>query len=217
MQNSRKSIVEIGTAYFDLLAKNSKLPAGIQEAYSAGKKEVVYAEFYSRKKLAPGLSGIVDFILPADQLLVGVTNLDKGKIPVGVFMACVAIQTNYAFCGNVAWKDQPSAQNYSNNEYFNTIHGKVRNSEFSFRNGNRVIVECLTKSLLSNSAGGYATEANEENAFMLPQPKLIAPDKDIKVQFNIAADSLTVSQTAADNHFIEFLIKGVKLIDRTEG
>lgn len=219
MQHTRKSPVEIGIAYLDQLSKAGKLPEAIAAAYAAGDKEVVIADYYSRKKVTVG-PGILDFVLPSDQLLVGVTNIDKGKIPVGEFVVVLGISVKYAFnstSGGVGI--EPASQNYANSNFVQAIPQDFRNSEFTFKNGNRKIVECLTENFIANdgSASSNQIGAAEENMLMLPQPKLVTPDKQLSVQFNVPANSLATVNDATHNHFVEFRMFGIRLIDRTKG
>ncbi len=224
-QNTRKSPVEIGTAYLDMLIKknNGSIPAEIAAAYLAGEKEVLVADYYSRKRITQLSGGIIDFILPADQLLVGTTNIDKGKIPVGEFVVATGVSVKYAFhttSGGIGL--EPQSQKYAPSGFIQDIPVPIMTSEFSFKNGNRKILECLTDNFFkrqSVKSVGSADSLNcsEDNMLMLPQPKLITPDKLFSVQFNIPTNGLAVTVDATNNHFIEFRVFGIRLVDRTKG
>lgn len=228
-QHSRKSPIEIGLAYLDALIKKDKekgtnvIPAAIAEAYLAGKKEVIVGDFYSRKRLSSLTGGINDFILPADQLLVGTTNIDKGKIPVGEFMIATGVSVKYAFNStNGGVGLEPGSQEYANSGFIQAVPVPILTSEFTFKNGNRKILECLTdnffkKQSVSSVGSANSLNCSEDNMLMLPQPKLITPDKLFSVQFNIPTNGLAVALDATHNHFIEFRTFGIRLIDRTEG
>lgn len=220
-QHTRRSTLEIGVAYLDQLKKDGKLPSEIATAYGNGEKEVIVGDFYSRKKITIS-GGIIDFILASDQLLVGVTNIDKGKIPVGEFMVATGVSIKYAFnATNGGVGIEPASQKYATGEFVQAIPLDFRNSEFTFKNGNRKIVECLTANFLSlNSGAGsgvYGVEGSEEAMLMLPTPKLITPDKLLSVQFNVPATSLATVNDATHNYFAEFRVFGIRLVDRTKG
>lgn len=227
MQNSRKSIIEAGTAFFAALVKQcdadkaagkkiTKLPEDIYNALKEGKKEFAYAEFYFRKRLSAISAGIIDIIKSTDVLTAGERNFDKGILPIDVYMSLVSVQVNYAFDSNSTTGPQPSAQNYSNSEYFNTIHKQFRNSDFRLKAGNRPILECLTKTFLADSLGGYAANANEENGLMLPTPKLLGPKAKLEAQIEFPSNSVTATSDSTNNHSVEIIMRGVKLVDRVE-
>ena len=216
MQQSKNSILEAGAKFLSDPKIMQRLPSDIQQGIANGKKEFAYAEFYFKKRFT-AITGIIDFIKETDTLVPGERNFDKGVLPVDVYMALVSVGFGYAFdttSGGVGI--EPSAQNFSNSEYFTTIHKQVRNSEFKLKNGNRIVLECLTKTMLADSLGGYGTDANEENGLVLPQPKLMAPKSRITAQFEFPANSVTATTNATNNHFGEIIMRGVKIVDRVE-
>lgn len=216
MQQSKNSILEAGAKFFKEPSIMAKLPTDIQSAISSGKKEFAYAEFYFKKRLT-SLNGIIDFVKETDNLTPGERNFDKGLLPIDVYMALVGIYVGYAFdTTNGGTGIEPSSQNFSNSDYFTTIHKQFRNSEIRLKNGNRPIIECLTKSLLADSLGGYGSDANEENTLVLPQPKLLLPKSKINFQFEFPTNSVTATVNATNNHFAMFKLVGVKLVDRVE-
>lgn len=215
MQQSKNSILEAGAKFLSDPKIMAKMPTHIQSAIASGAKEFAYAEFYFKKRFT-AIQGIIDFIKETDTLTPGERNFDKGKLPVETYMALVSISVNYAFDSNSTTGVEPSSQNFSNSEYFNTIHKQFRNSEFELKNGNKQIIKCLTKSFLADSLGGYGVDANEENGLVLPQPKLLLPESRITAIFEFPSNSVTATTNSTNNHFAEIILKGVKLVDRVE-
>jgi len=104
-----------------------------------------------------------------------------------------------------------------NNAYTQAPHVCFRNSEFTLKNGNRTILECMTKTFLSDSAISYTgSNANEEAGLVLPQPKLLLPESQIRAYFQFPTSALTATTDATNNHFGEIILKGVKIVDRVE-
>lgn len=215
MQQSKNSILEAGAKFLSDPKIMAKMPTHIQSAIASGAKEFAYAEFYFKKRFT-AIAGIIDFIKETDTLTPGERNFDKGKLPIETYMALVSISVNYAFDSNSTTGVEPSSQNFSNSEYFNTIHKQFRNSEFELKNGNKQIIKCLTKSFLADSLGGYGVDANEENGLVLPQPKLLLPESRITAIFEFPSNSVTATTNSTNNHFAEIILKGVKLVDRVE-
>ncbi len=214
MQQSKHSILESGSKFLADPKILATLPTAIREAVASGAKEFAYGEFYFKKRFT-AIAGIIDFIKETDTLTPGERNFDKGKLPVDTYMALVSVSVAYAFNSTgTAIGGEPSSQNYSNSEYFNTTHIQFRNSEFKLKNGNRTIVDCLTQTFLSDSLAGYGTDANEENGLVLPQPKLLLPESQIRAVFEFPSNSTTATTNSTNNHFAKIMLKGVKLVDR---
>lgn len=211
MQQSKTSVLEAGAKFFDLKSTLDRLPAEIRNGITEGKKEFAIAEFYTRKKLT-GLSGIVDFIKDADVLKAGITNLDRGRLPIDVYMALIAVQVNYAYH---ATSTEVTSAVYANSDVNAVIPIRLKNSEIRIKNGNRPIIEVRTQKLISNnvSSGSYGVTANEENTLLLPQPKLLTSKSLLQVQFEFADDAVAVP---AGSHFAEVVFIGVKIVDRVE-
>lgn len=211
MQQSKNSILEAGAKFLSDPKILGRLPQEIQNGIASGKKEFALAEFYTRKKLT-GLAGIVDFIKDADVLKAGVTNLDRGRLPIDVYMALVSVQVNYAYHAS---STEVTAAVYANSDVNAVIPIRIKNSEIRIKNGNRPLLEVRTQKFISNNvlSGSYAATANEENSLVLPQPKLLLPKSLLKVEFEFADDAVAVP---ANNHFMEVVFMGVKIVDRVE-
>lgn len=211
MQQTKSSILEAGAKFLSDPKIMARMPEEIRNGISSGKKEFALAEFYTRKKLS-GLAGIVDFIKDADVLKAGVTNLDRGRLPIDVYMALVSVQVNYAYHATSA---EVTAAVYANSDVNAVLPIRLKNSEIRIKNGNRPIVEVRTQKFVSNNvlSGSYGVTANEENALVLPQPKLLLPKSLLKVEFEFADDAVAVP---AGSHFAEVVFMGVKIVDRVE-
>jgi len=207
MQQSKNAILEAGAKFLSSDDVLARLPKQIQEDIRSGKKEFAYAEFYMRKLLS-GQSGIVQVIKETDDKTAGVTNMDKGKLPEDVYMAVVGVGIAYAYSATLT---NVRAVRYSNSEYLNTITTQFINSDFRLKNGDRTIIEARTKKFLANAYSEYGGEANEENAVILPQPKLIDPKKIVNAEFEFPDTGLTAP---TNNHFVEIVMYGVKVVDR---
>jgi len=208
-QQTKNAMLEAGAKFLSSKEILEKLPAQIQADIAAGKKEFALAEYYIRKKFS-SLGGIQQMIKETDDKVAGVNNLDKGKLPEDTYLAIVGIGLAY---GYHASSTEVTAPRYSNSEYLNVIPTKIVNSEFRLRSGDRTIVDVRAKKFFANAYSEYGTEANEENAVILPQPKLADPKKKLQAEFEFAADAVA---TPANNHFIEIVVFGVKIVDRVQ-
>lgn len=209
MQTIEKNILERGAAFLQQEAIIARMDAQTQSDMQAGKKEFYLADFYMRKKL-PASSGIIELTLPEDLLKVGVTNLNNAKLPHGTYMALTAVGMGYGFNSN--GNTEVSLIRYASSEYLSTIPVKIMNSEFSLQNGDKGILRCRTKKFFANAYADFSSEANDENAVLLPTPKLIAFDKTMKAQLNFAADA---GNLPAGGHYIELRLQGVYVGDRS--
>lgn len=208
MQTHNPHILERGAAFLQSPEILARMDAQTQADIKAGKKEFYLADFYARKKL-PGFAGIIDIIKETDNLKCGVTSLDKGKLPDNAIMALCSVGISYGY--EAAITDKPSEQRYASSEYLNTIPTKVLNSEFKLLNGDKKLLAARTKKFFANAYADFGSEANDENAVILPQPKLILSDKRIKAQFEFAEDGLAAPANA---HYIELRLTGVVVADR---
>lgn len=217
MQNSKTSILESGAKFLSDPKILGRLPGEIQSGIASGAKEFAYAEYYFKKRFT-AITGIIDFIKETDTLTAGERNFDKGKLPTGVYMALTSVSFNYAFhatSGGVGI--EPGSQIFMNSAYTQAIHTCVRNSEFTLKNGNRTILECMTKTFIQDSAISYTgSNANEEAGLVLPQPKLLLPESQIRAVFQFPTSAVTATTDATNNHFGEIILKGVKIVDRVE-
>ena len=207
MQYSKKDILEAGAKFFDLEKVLERLPEQVRKDIKDGKKEFALAEYYFRKKF-DNLAGIQSPIKATDAKAAGVTNLDKGKLPDGTFLAIMGVSFGY---GYHAISVEPTAARYSNSEYLNTIPTRLQNSEFRLKNGDATILECRTRKFFSNAYAEYGSGANEENMVMLPAPKLAMDNKAFDLQIEFPVDAVAIP---ANNHFFELCVIGVKVQDR---
>ena len=214
MQNITEHILERGAKFLASEAAKKRMDAETVSAINDGTKEFFMADFYIRKKLA-GFSGIVDLIKSTDQKDVAVTNLDKGFIPKGVYMALCAVGLAYAYdaqTGNGAI-NTPGAFRYSSSEYLATIPTKLINSEFHLLNGNKVLAKGIrAKKFFANAYAEYGVEANDENVVILPQPKFVSHDKPLVAQFEFSATDNIAAPS--NSHYVEIRLIGVYVADR---
>ena len=213
-QNLTDKIVERGAAFLSSEKIKARMNSETRTAIDEGTKEFYIADFYIRKKL-PGFSGIVDVIKSVDQKDVGVTNLDKGFIPKGVYLALCAVGIAYAYDGQSgnAGINTPGAFRYSSSEYLSTIPTKLINSEFHLLNGNKVLMKSVrTKKFFANAYAEYGVEANDENVVLLTQPKFVDHEKQLYAQFEFSStDNLSAP---ANSHYVEIRLLGVYVADR---
>lgn len=207
MQNTKREILEAGAKYFGLAEVKSRLPQQVQDDIASGKKEFALAEYYFRKKL-DSLGGIQSVIKSTDVKVAGVTNLDKGFMPEGVFMAVLGVSVAYGYHASSV---EATAPRYSNSEYLNTIPTRLHNSEARISIGEQSLLAVRTRRFFANAYAEYATATNEENMVMLPQPKLASHKKAFNVEFEFPNDAVA---TPANNHFVEITFIGVEIKDR---
>ena len=216
-QQTKNSVIEAGAKFLSDPKILGRLPNDIQNGVANGSKEFAYAEYYFKKRFT-AITGIIDFIKETDTLTAGERNFDKGKLPTGVYMALTSVSFNYAFhatSGGVGI--EPGSQIFMNSAYTQAVHTCVRNSEFTLKNGNRTVLECMTKTFLSDSSISYqGANANDEAGLVLPQPKLLLPESQIRAYFQFPTSTLTATTDATNNHFGEIILKGVKIVDRVE-
>ncbi len=210
MQTLSKNILERGAEFLKQPEVLARMDSETQNAIREGRKEFITADFYIRKKVA-GFAGIIDLIQPTDDKKVGVTNLDKGKLPLqGSYMAVVCIGLSYGF-SNAQIAPIASELRYASSEYLNNLPVKLVNSEFKLLVQDKPLLNARTKKFFANAYADYGVEANDENAVLLSTPKLIDSNKAIKAQLEFAEDTLGAP---AGQHFIEVRIIGVMIADR---
>jgi hypothetical protein len=208
MQDLKQNILERGAKLFSEPAILAMLDEQTRKDIAEGKKEFALADYYIRKKIA-GFGGVVDLMKDKEVTAVGVTNFNLGKLPVGTYIAVCAVGLGYGYEG--AATNKPSEQRYSSAEYLNTIPTKILNSEFALKNGDRTLLRARTKKFFANAYAEFGGEANDENAVLLPTPKLMQHDKLVAANFEFANDGLAAPINA---HYIEMRISGVMIVDR---
>ena len=209
MQKLHKDIFERCSDFLKEKNTLDKMDAQVVADIQNDKKEFYQADFFIRKKVS-GFAGTVDLIESTDVKATGVTNMDKGELPSKSYLAIGAVGLSYGY--STSGSAAPSEIRYCNSEYLNTIPTKIINSEFELKSDDKVILRCRTKKFFSNSYADYGVEANDENAVILPSPKLASSDKKILPQLKFASDSLAAP---SNYHFIEVRILGVYVGDRT--
>jgi len=221
MQLLKETIRERAVEFF--MSKLKEMDSQTQADIESGKKELHTADFYIRKKLSGG-TGIVKIITETDTLAPAVTNIDKAKFYPGQHMALSAIGIAYGYS---ATSDQVDNADLSSNIYkinnvvadddmtslgvpVRYIPVSIVNAEFTLTAGSKLIYKSRAKKFFAESTGGYAAEANDENAVLLVVPKLILAEKllGMQLEFGQNAPALT------NNHFIEVRLQGVYVVDK---
>lgn len=210
MQTLSEIILERGAKFLQTPEILARMDDQTQADIKAGKKEFFLSDFFIRKRI-PGFAGTIDLIKEIDNRQVGINNLDKGLLPNGTFMALCLVGVSYAIDPAAVTPDIPAGLRYASAEYFATIPTKIINSEFNLLNGDKPLLKVRTKKFFANGKEEYATEANDENGVILPQPKLLDYRKKIKAQLEFAEDTTAVPAGA---HYIEIRLTGVHVGDR---
>jgi len=212
MRTYSKDIFERGALFLNDPKIIERLDKGTQDALAAGQKEVVFMEYFIRKKIS-ATSGIFDMMKDIDDKAPGVNNLDKGYIKKNTYFALLGVGIAYGTIAGGAATNLPASLRYSNAEYINTFPTALVNSEFTLMMGKKELMPAArTNNFLANAYAEYGTNGNEENFLVLPSPKLVEHSKKLGMQFE--HPDTTIAYAAADGHYVEVRLIGVSLEDR---
>lgn len=207
MQQLKSQVLDRGAAFLNLPQIQARMDRQTIMDIKSGKKEYYMGDFYIRKKISG--DGIVDILKETDSLQAGVTNIDKAKLYPGTFLALTAVGISYGFHASNTAAD---SIDYSTAiAGANPIPTRLVNSEFTAKVGGSTLLKARTKKFFTRGSVEYGVEANDENALLLPVPKLIEGDKKIELSLEFPQNGAAF---ATGNHFVEIRLQGVYIGDR---
>ena len=211
MRNHMTHLLERGAEFLKNEEIIKRMSPEMQAAVNNNDKEVVFKEYFIRKKISVE-TGIFDILKDTDDLQAAINNMDKGLIQKGTAFALLAVAIGYGF-KDTSTDNKPGEVRYSSAEYIDTIPTPLVNSMFTVKFGKKELMPSMrTQNIFANAYAEYRSNSNEENMVVLPSPKLLTDNK--KIGLEVEYPETTGTFSSGDAHYVEVRLIGVSLEDR---
>lgn len=202
-----------------IFGAQSELLELAEQLFQTGQiSEQLYGEIRSGRKTAEnktlyvradftGKSSTEQLIKESLDYKVGVTNVDKAKLPEGELMVVQSVSLGYDVTADTV--TSPADVKY---QYHQTddLPAALRNSDFIVEQSQGRLCTYNIASLLSAEP---SRDPNYLQGLELSVPKVIKPQKKIDFKIEVAED-LTVSVAAGNKVWVEFNVTGIIFRDR---
>lgn len=201
-----------------IIAQINKLDEQVQVDINSGKARFVTRDYYIRKRITVGASGMQEMIDPSDDVEIGIRNLSGEGLPKGENLMLTKIKLSYAYAATENAVDNVRYSNAMDQETADVtpveIPLAILNGEAEIKVAGAIVATLPIKKFFRDGLSVSIGVEGKDDAVELENPILIMNKQNISILIKTAkTGSITVDSTHC--HYLEARLMGVAIAPRS--
>lgn len=195
-----------GQYLIEWLEKSGKLSSDTLSKYKSGKLRLVNADFYIAYQISSASAGITIIMNESTTKATGITNIDKGRLPIGVNAAIDRILIGYVT--HASETDPKALANYDS--VVSSWPAGLVNGYLHIKVDGQLVQDPIPTELCGSMADTQAGRGQYES-YQLKNPIILPDDKQISLELD-----LPVASFASNKHHVKVWMLGSKTKQKSD-